>query len=490
MGATAGIHPSRVAVKEICERQPLSSAVVGVLAIDMNGDTLACVNPRTKMIPASNVKLITTGLALRTLGEDYHFKTSLAYSGEIVGGVLKGDLYIIGGGDPTTGSKSLCADPVDYTFGEWKSLMDKAGIGAVEGRVIADPRYFDASTTENLGWTYDDLGTNYGAGPSGLNFFENAQNFLVTPGAAEGESPKITVRYPETPWMKFINSAVTGKSRSANTLYYLNTHLAAVGEFGGSFPVDRKGYTLECSNRFASYTCAVYFCNYLKNKGIVVKKGAAHITPDGRVCLRPGTFGEGESAASADSLTNIGASLSPRLSAIVRETNHESDNFFAETLLLEMAHKGGLSCRDGRQVEAAEAALRALGVKPEGSCRLFDGSGLSRKNYISADFFVRYLRAMAATDSFDVFLSSLPSPGEKGTLEHKFPNNPPEWRKRIKMKSGSMNGVYCYSGYILSSDGDPSKMIVFSLLTNNVTASSWATLPSIDAIITALAAEN
>lgn len=490
MGATAGIHPSRDVVAGICSRQPLSSAVVGVFAVNMNGDTLACINPRTKMIPASNVKLITTGLALRTLGADYRFETRLAYSGRIEGGVLKGDLYIVGGGDPTTGSKALCADPADYTFGSWKSLLEKAGITSIEGRVIADPRHFDTSLTENLGWTYDDIGTNYGAGPSGLNFFENAQNFLVTPASSVDEAPSIVPRYPETPWMKFVNNAVTGQARTANTVYYINTHLAAVGEFGGSFPVDRKGYTLECSNRFPEYTCAEYFCNYLKNKGFKVKGGAAYVSFDGIVHTTPGAYGDGESAAEEEKFTFIGSTVSPRLSSIIRETNCESDNFFAETLLLEMAHAAGKSCRDGKQVEAAEAALRAIGVKPDGACRLFDGSGLSRKNYISPTFFVRYLKAMASSEQFDTFLSSLPSPGEKGTLEHKFPDESSQWRKRIKMKSGSMNGIYCYSGYILSADGDPSKMIVFSVLTNNVTASSWAVLPSIDAIIMALSEEN
>ena len=59
-------------------------------------------------------------------------------------------------------------------------------ISRIEGRVLGDPRFFSESTPQNLGWTYDDLGTNYGAGPLGLNFFENAQNFYVTPGPSVG----------------------------------------------------------------------------------------------------------------------------------------------------------------------------------------------------------------------------------------------------------------------------------------------------------------
>ena len=123
-------------------------------------------------------------------------------------------------------------------------------------------------------------------------------------------------------------------------------------------------------------------------------------------------------------------------------------------------------------------------------CQIFDGSGLSRKNYVSADFFVRFLRMMLQSPCADIYLRTLPSPGERGTLEYKFPSETPEFRSRIRMKSGSMNGVRSYSGYILASDGDPSHTIVFSLITNNLTASSWAVNPVLDSIIRAIAAEN
>ena len=141
-------------------------------------------------------------------------------------------------------------------------------------------------------------------------------------------------------------------------------------------------------------------------------------------------------------------------------------------------------------MSAAEAALSALGLNPASGCRIFDGSGLSRKNYVSPAFFVNFLAAMARTDVAGAFLASLPQPGGKGTLEYKFPSADAAFRSRIRMKSGSMNGILCYSGYILPQDGDLSRAVVFSILTNNTTASSWAVSPQIDKIIEALAAEN
>lgn len=490
--ATAGIPQTRAqkVVDAVVSRPPLASSSVGVFAMSMGGDTLACHNARVKFVPASNMKLITTGLALVNLGADFRYETSLGYNGVIENGVLKGDLYIIGGGDPTTGSKAQCAEPVDALFSSWLKLLRAAGISSISGRVIGDPRFLGAVTPEGLGWTYDDLGTNYGAGPTGLNFFENAQNFSIKPGPAPGQKPDIQVRYPETPWMTFVNNATTGGARSRNTVYYINTHLSPCGEFAGSFPVDRNGYTLECSNRFGAYTCAYYFCKYLNTNGVSVTEGAADVTPSGYVRQMPGNMSGSGKAADAGSLCLVGSTRSAALKSIARETNCESDNFFAETLLKTLSvNKGGGADYDSC-IMAAESALSALGLNPASGCRIFDGSGLSRKNYVSPSFFVDFLTVMAGTDVSGAYLASLPQPGGKGTLEYKFHSADAAFRSRIRMKSGSMNGILCYSGYILPRDGDLSDAVVFSILTNNCTASSWAVSPQIDKIIEALAAEN
>ena len=160
--ATAGI-PRTEAQKTISElraREPLRSALVGVLAVRADGDTLVCINHRERLVPASNMKLLTTGLALHRLGADYRFPTKFGYTGTIEDGTLKGDLYIIGGGDPTTGARTESAAALTKTFGEWAAILAEAGITRIEGRVLGDPRLFGDPTPQNLGWTFDDLGTN------------------------------------------------------------------------------------------------------------------------------------------------------------------------------------------------------------------------------------------------------------------------------------------------------------------------------------------
>ena len=491
--ATAAIPPATEAqrtVSRICRQDPLNNSLTGVFALRMDGDTVAAVNIRQKLVPASNVKLLTTGLALHLLGADYRFETRLACSGEITDGVLKGDLYILGGGDPTTGARTDCAEALTTTFGRWAQLLADAGITRIEGRVLGDPRFFSETTPQNLGWTYDDLGTNYGAGPLGLNFFENAQNFYVTPGPSVGSAPSVRPRYPDTPWMRYSVSATTGAARSSNTLYYVNTGFGPFGEVAGSFPVDRRGYTLECSNLFGAYTCAYYFCNYLKEKGISVEGGYGDVTTRGEIRTDLVFGGARDRAPGWEELRVLGSARSVALAEIVRDTNYESDNFYAETLLRMISRQSGRGTGPDDCSDAALEAFRALGLRTDGACQQFDGSGLSRKNYVSPEFFVRFLKRMTTLPAWDAYFASLPVPGAKGTLENRFPDAEQEFKDRIHMKTGSMNGVRCLSGYILAADGDPAHTIVFSLLVNNCTAPGRVATDAIDAIILAIAAEN
>lgn len=467
------------------------TGIFSTLALKMNGDTVACVNSAQKLVPASNMKLITTGVALLKLGADFRFETKLGYTGEVEKGVLKGDLYIVGGGDPTTGSSSPCAESLSALFGKWKGLLDEAGIKKIEGRIIGDPRFFGMQSPESDGWTMEDVGAYYGSGPRGLNFYENAQHFYVTPAATEGGRNFVRPRYPETPWMTVSNISFTSKANSANTLFYINTGFGPFGEIRGQFPINGRGCTLECDNEYGAFTCAFYFFRYLASQGIDVKGGFGDVSPLGFIRTDLHFSEYGTSAPEQEELTIIGSTFSPTLAEIIADTNKLSDNFFAETLMHMVGKKmTGLTEYDNCR-SAFEQALAAAGAKTGDSCRIYDGSGLSRKNYVSAEYFVKFLRAMASKPDFETYLKSLACPmDKKSTVSGMFWNYPDEFRSRIYCKSGSMNGVRCYSGYILSSDGDPSKTIVFSVMTNNVTMGTGAVSGALQKVIASYAAEN
>lgn len=453
----------------------------------MNGDTLACLNKDVRLVPASNMKLITTGTALRELGPDFRFETALGYTGKIQEGVLKGDLYILGGADPTTGSRTDCAERTDSLFARWRTIILDAGICRIDGCVIGDSRFLDG-LQEDVSASFEDFGFSYGAVPSGLNFFQNIQLFRVAPGPAVGSRPNIMPSYPDTPWMQYSNCARTGPARSSDDLLYINTRFGPYGEFRGSYPMDRRRVTEEYTNRFGSYTLAYYFHRYLGNHGIRVSGRYADITPSGEI-REDLSSGMGRPAARRDSICVIGKTRSPRLEEIVFDTNVHSDNFYAETLLRMLGKKRFGSAEIDSCLVAEADILRSMGLDPD-RVQITDGSGLSRKNYVSPDFFVRFLRAMTRTKVWEAYFGSLPVPGCDGTLEYLMKDAPESVKSRIHMKSGSMNGVRCYSGYLLSPDGAPSGTIVFSILTNNTVVPSRTVINLTDRIILSLADEN
>lgn len=468
--AAAQVHPAQQYVNRLAAEEPLHSAAWGVLARDSKGKTLVSFNPDQKLTPASNMKLVTTGCALHALGSDFRFETRLGYSGEIRDGILQGDLYIIGGGDPTLATADSIVLKTPALFWKWKTLLRDAGITAIHGRIIGDGRYFQGNL-ENSSWEYNDVGTYYATGGNGLSFYANAQDFAVSAGTKAGDPVNVTVRYPETPWMHFAFLGTTEAAGTGNSLYMYTTDLAPYAEMRGTFALDRKPKTENFANKFGAMTCAYYFWKNLKETGWEVTGGYADIDRGGYI--RGADFAAAEKAAEKPAV--IGSTWSPALDLIARETNGRSDNFYAETLLRTMGRKATGNVAYDSCYVAEKEVLEDLKVDHSKGFRIEDGSGLSRHNFVSPDFFVRYLTAMQASPAFDRFLWSLPQPGGNGTLKTVLRNETAARKARIRMKSGSMNGVLCYSGYILPEGYVPGKpvkgdIITFSILTNNCDA--------------------
>lgn len=469
-------------VKELSEKEPLKSSVWGVLAVKMNGDTLVAYNQGQKMVPASNTKLITTGSAINLLGADYRFHTAIAYSGEVCDGVLKGDVYIIGGGDPTLGSKDENAEPAGRLFARWQKILTDAGINRIEGDIIGDGRRMDCYG-ENFSWTVDDLGWYYGAGASALNWYENRQDFFTVPGTAVGDPVSVSVIYPNIPWMRYRHSCTTSPAGCGDELYYVNSEFIPVGEMRGYLALDKGTRKQECTNRFPALTCAAYFLDYLNEHDTPVSGECADIDSDGAIRHNPMEFDGRKAAVAQDSLTVAGSTTSPKLADIIKECLYESDNFYAEALLKAIGQEMTECASYDSSLVAERKLLTGMGLTLEANAQIADGSGLSRKNYITPSFFVDFLKAMMKSPEFDTYLTLLPQPG-KGTLTSRLSKAPESLRGRVWMKSGSMNGVRCFSGYITPEDGKTENTIVFSVMTNNVTVPTYQVNLIMDKIIT------
>ena len=454
----------------------LQNASIGFLALTISGDTIASSNPTLNLVPASNLKLITTGAAIHSLGGDYRFETKIGYSGKISNGILEGDIYIIGGGDPTLAAKDSSALDIERIFSEWTRIIKTAGINKINGYIVGDDRLFEENMAEEDSWSYSDLGVYYGAGARALNFYENVQDFSVKPAKNKYERPIIRPTYPVCPWMKYTYKTQSGKPKSGNSLYYYTTDLAPVGEVRGSFAIDRNAKTEHFSNKFPAYTCAEYFKNHLNEEGITVSMGCADMSnafslPASRLIEQ-------------DSVKIIGSTFSPELKDIIYECNHESNNFYAEAIMKTLGREYcERACYDSAYV-AINGIIRELLPDYKKGMKISDGSGLSRENLITSEFMCNFLKRMLDSPNFSDYIESIPSPSDEGTLKYLMPKSSEQVRSRIKMKSGSLSGVRCFSGYIIpKEEQNLGNTIVFSLLINNFNSKTYILQPSIDQLL-------
>ena len=449
---------------------PLKGAEVGVCAVEIagqagndgrsngndGGKAVVAYNASTRMVPASNMKLVTTGAALRAFGPEYRFKTEIGYTGSIdKDGTLNGDVYIIGGGDPTIGAADTTAYKADALFWKWKTILSGAGIRRINGNIIGDGSAWEGGL-EHPGWEYADTWTYYGTGSSALSFYENTIDLQVSAGAEPGAAVNITQTYPDTPWLHLVNQAVTGPAGTGNSLYLQTSDRDKDAILTGTFAVDRRPKREQASNKYGALTCAHEFYRNLKSTGWEVT----------------GTYGTPDQVG-GDGVVKIGHTESPALAQICRRTNYESDNFYAESLLRAMGEAAtGIAVYDSCLVAINEVLEDIVPGTANGIVQK-DGSGLSRANAVTPEWMAWYLAAMSGNKAF---VESIPRPGE-GTLSTL--KNLTPWKFRFK--SGSMGGTLCYSGYVLDEAGNP--RISFAVFTNNAAAKASEVRPALESLI-------
>jgi D-alanyl-D-alanine carboxypeptidase, serine-type, PBP4 family len=298
------------------------NAIVGIMAIDSKGNTIAEWNSNLPLLTASTMKTITTGCGLYYLGTDYKFSTKIAYAGEIKNGILNGDIYIEGGGDPTLGSKDTVAFAIDSIFGIWRDAIKKCGINKINGNIIVDDSYFQREPIPDS-WEWGNLGPSYGSSPSGLAFCENMQYFKLTPGKHIGDKASISIIYPMLPGLNVINEVYTAEPKSGDQSWYYVQDMSMKSKYTGTIPIDRDSIISDNSNLYPYLSCGFEFKHFLLNNEIEVYGGVIDIM---------------------ETETNpqrhyIAETYSPELWKIVNVTNRISNNFYAETILKAIGKK-------------------------------------------------------------------------------------------------------------------------------------------------------
>lgn len=451
----------------------LINAVVGILAVDEKGNEIASWNPDMPLLTASTMKTITTGLGYKVLGPDYRFSTKVAYSGSIdSSGVLQGDLYIVGGADPTLGSRDTIAFSVDSIFGIWADAVKEAGIRSINGRIIGDDRIFEEESIPDS-WSFGNIGYDYGSGTSGLSFAENLSYFKVSPGFCEGDMVKVEPLGPQSPEIVYdLYDTYTGAPKSGDNTAYYASSMAKIGKFVGSYAIDRGVDTVAYSNKWGPATCACEFSRFLAASGIA-----------SRGCTEVNDL-DTQAIPAQESLTEVAETFSPELRHIIKVTNTISNNFFAETIY-KMVGKTLIERESGEKAlrvsysQANRAILKYLeaeGISTYGYTQ-DDGSGLSRQNYVSPRFFCNFYKMMSESANFAGYLESFPGPGRSGTLKNVLHKETSGVKAAIHAKSGSLSSVRCYAGYVETKKG---KLIRFAILTNNYACPTSAVQPKIE----------
>jgi D-alanyl-D-alanine carboxypeptidase/D-alanyl-D-alanine-endopeptidase (penicillin-binding protein 4) len=461
-----GVHALQSDLASFYGAPAFSNAIWGVLVRSLKtGETLFAANAGTFLMPASNMKVVTMAAAAERLGWDYTFQTKVVAAGTIEGGVLKGDLVVIGSGDPTLGGRPTIGPAI---VDAWADQIRAAGITAIEGRVIGDDNAFD---DEGLGrgWAWDDLAYGYATPVGALDFNENVVRLAMQPGAAVGDPVAVEAR-PEGSGL-VLEAAVTTVAREgvADVTVSRRPGSRVLG-VTGAVPAGRTDVTQTVSVENPTEFMVGALRRSLVSRGIAVSGDAIDVD----------TLPAPPDLAGAQVIVTY---TSPPLSQIGKVLLKESQNLYADTLLKLMGRPAGggpATTRDGQA--AVQDVLKSWGILPDRYLQA-DGSGLSRYNYLTADVLVAVLTRMYQDGRHRAFFSdALPVAGVDGTIAGRMKDTKAQGNARAK--TGSISNARALSGYVTSADGEP---LVFSMIVNNFNAPASDANAIIDRAVARLA---
>lgn len=437
----------------------LANAGIGISVLDISkGSTLTQSEPQISLVPASIMKVVTTATALEVFGPDFRFNTTLSYSGIIRNDTLFGDLQIIGGGDPTLGSGYF---PETRNFQEeWIKAIQKNRIKVITGNMLVDASIYEVQMIPGS-WVWEDLGNYYGAGASGISVYDNLYEIhLKSPEIADQPTQIIKV-VPKIPNLELQNE-VRSSDINSDQAYVFGSPEDSRRVIRGTIPKGKTDFVVKASLPDPSALLASEFREKLSGSGI---------------CFSGITNYEKTKSEISGQLSVI---QSPPLREIIKVTNHESVNLFAEHLLKHLAYNNsGLgTTKDGCKFVVQFWKDKGLDMT---GFFMTDGSGLSRFNSVTASQMASILNYMKTRSAYPHdFYQSLPTVGN-GTLtvfkNENFQN------QSLRAKSGSMTRVRCYAGYLTSQSG---RQLSFTIMLNNFSCSQTEATRKIEEILVEL----
>jgi D-alanyl-D-alanine carboxypeptidase/D-alanyl-D-alanine-endopeptidase (penicillin-binding protein 4) len=410
----------------------------GIVVRRAGGDVLYQRDTTRLLHPASNMKILTLAAAAERLGWDFTFETVVRTTGSLRDGVVRGDVVIVGAGDPTLSRRHDGAG----TLAGWADRLWADGVRRIEGRVIGDDSRF-GGTSLGDGWQWDDLPFGYSAPVSALSYNENTAEFLVTPGAIAAARATLTL-LDTAAVVPVRNEIWTAAGNTARRISITKSPADPVTTVSGEVPAGLEPFKLTVAVPDPPLYFARAFRAALVARGITVVGSARSAATDS-----PGPM-----APDAPTLVRH---QSPPLRTMAATLMKVSQNLYAELLLRAVGAAGGQ-----RGTDALGEALAGWGAGA-GMVAVGDGSGLTRYNLVTAAAVDLVLSRMFASPTHrEPWLAAMPVAGQDGTLQRRMKGTAAEGR--VFAKTGSIAYVRALSGYARAQDDS---WIQFAILANN-----------------------
>jgi len=419
-------------IQAILADELLRNASVGIAIEAMpQGRVLYRHNEHQLLMPASNMKILTTSAALNLLGAGFKFRTMLVQRGD--------DLVLVGDGDPAFGDAELLKKSglsATTVFEQWAAQLK----GKVFRHVLVDDSIFEPSAIHPR-WDARQFQNKFSAEVSGMTFNLGSVDLAVRSAPGGDAIFRMT---PPTHYAPVRNTCVTGGR--------------------GGVIVTRATNSNEISLRGGCTATEVTVSITVHDPALMAATVLAETLSSGGVKFT-GSVGRDRSVraklAAGNSDITVLAVHETALSVALARANKDSVNLYAECLAKRIGALSGEGSWESGGA-AVTGFLKRIGIA-DTEFKVDDGCGLSRDNRVTANAIVEILQTNFVGRYRDEFMSSLAIGGKEGTLENRFK----EMRGRLIAKTGYIANVSALGGYLKGRD---EQWYAFSILMNGVPA--------------------
>jgi len=404
-----------------------ASVAIWVQALAAREPSLA-LNVDQPLNAASLIKLLTTFVALETLGPAYRWKTEVYSAGTLEDGTLSGHLILKGSGDPKLALEQF-----------WLLLRNlrERGIRNLDGDLVLDRSAFAPGAHDPAAFDEEPLRP-YNVGPDALLVNFKAVAFHFVPEAG-GRSIRV-IAEPRPYPLEVVSLVRPTNGRCGDWKAKIRPEFAPAAAPRKAFRALFTGsYAVDCGER--AWNVALF--SHRDYVGGLFRQLWEEMGGRWQGGVHDGFVPSGA--------TLVYTHESPPLADIVRDVNKFSNNVMARQLFLTLGANGSNGPASlGKARAAVEAFLAMRGIDTTGLV-IDNGSGLSRRSRVSARTLAQLLRAAYASATMPEFMASMPVVAVDGTMRKYLRDDAVAGQAHVK--TGSLSGVRAIAGYVLDRRG-------------------------------------